>query len=259
MVGIYKISSIIKPARIYVGSAVNCPKRYMEHLYSLRKNKHHSKKLQRHYNKYGEIDLVLSIIEKVDDKKSLIKREQFYIDTFRPYFNICQTAGSNLGRKFGPHTEEHRRKISEGNRGIKRPGTAELLSIPIFKYDLTGNLIKTYKSIAEAIRKEGIRVRVHNNKNKTIGGFVWVSSAGKLPNFKEISSSLSNWRKGRMMPVLQVDKAGNIVNEFAGVREAGRQTGIDHRSIQSVAAGSNSKRHTAGGFKWVYKNVAQCH
>ncbi len=53
--------------------------------------------------------------------------------------------------------------------------------------------------------------------------------------------------------VIQKTKDGIFVNEFLGVREACRLTGIDHRSIAEIANGSNPKRHSAGGFKWEYK------
>ena len=53
--------------------------------------------------------------------------------------------------------------------------------------------------------------------------------------------------------VIQKTKSGEFVNEFLGVREACRITGIDHRSIASVAGNKNPKRHNAGGFKWEYK------
>lgn len=256
MKAIYKISSIAKPTRIYVGSAINFENRKSVHLCELKNKKHGNVKLQRHFNKYGKEDLVFSIIEPVENREELIQREQFYIDTFLPYFNICPTAGSNLGRKFGPQSLERRQATSKRHRGVKKTGTSEKLSIPIYKYDLSGNLVMTYKSLIDARKKEGMVIKISNNTNKTIGDFVWVSSKGVVPDFKKLSESLSNWRKERCLPVLQIDKQGNIVKEFSGVRVASRETGIDHRSIQSVAAGSNPKRHTAGGFKWVYKNVA---
>jgi hypothetical protein len=53
--------------------------------------------------------------------------------------------------------------------------------------------------------------------------------------------------------VYQLDKQGNKIAEFNGVREACRLTGIDHRSISQVASGSKIRK-SAGGFKWVYKS-----
>ena len=105
--GIYKIQSKIKPERVYVGSAVNIKHRWHEHSSALRKNKHHSRKLQRHYNKYGESDLVFSVIVPCE-KEELIKEEQIFLYLYKPYFNTCKISGSTLGYRY---SEESRRKI----------------------------------------------------------------------------------------------------------------------------------------------------
>jgi hypothetical protein len=52
---------------------------------------------------------------------------------------------------------------------------------------------------------------------------------------------------------LQINKKGEIIAEHNGVRLACVTTGIDHRSISQVAAGSKIRK-TAGGFFWKYKN-----
>jgi len=106
--GIYKIESNIKPERIYVGSAVDIKHRWGVHLYDLRKGKHGSKKLQNHYNKYGLEDLRFSVLLGCN-KEELIRNEQFFIDSYNPYFNICKIAGSQLGFR---HSEESKKKIS---------------------------------------------------------------------------------------------------------------------------------------------------
>ena len=80
LIGIYKISSKIKPECIYLGSAVSIKKRWANHLSDLRKKKHHNNILQNHYTKYGEQDLVFSILLQCE-KEDLIKNEQYFIDT----------------------------------------------------------------------------------------------------------------------------------------------------------------------------------
>jgi len=82
-----------------VGSAINYNKRFTQHSYSLIKKNHCNSKLQNHFNKYGKEDLIYEIIELVHLKENLIRREQHYIDTLKPFFNICQKAGSTLGYK----------------------------------------------------------------------------------------------------------------------------------------------------------------
>lgn len=99
--GIYKIQSIKKPDRIYIGSSVNVSNRWKGHLRDLKNGKHHSKKLQRHYDKYGVSDLHFSLLIGCD-KDNLIPNEQFFIDSYTPYFNVRITANSNLGLKMGP-------------------------------------------------------------------------------------------------------------------------------------------------------------
>ncbi len=131
---IYKIKSNVN-GKIYVGSAVNYIRRIGQHFRYLKNNKHHSIKLQRHCNKYGIQDLSFSIIEPVMFKEDLIKREQFYINSLNPYFNVCKIAGSRLGIKASnetkaklsishkgkrqPCSEETKRKIGDANRGRK--------------------------------------------------------------------------------------------------------------------------------------------
>ena len=106
--GIYQIQSKIKPERIYIGSAINIQKRWWVHLQQLKSNKHHSKKLQWHYNKYGKFDLVFSILIGCN-KEDLINNEQIYIDSYNPYFNSCKTAGSQLGMKQSKESNYKRR------------------------------------------------------------------------------------------------------------------------------------------------------
>ena len=115
MTGIYKIESRIKPQRVYIGSAVKIRHRWSMHLSDLKLNKHRSGKLQNHFNKYGKDDLTFIILE-LCFPEFLTAREQYYIDTLKPYFNICKIAGSSLGIK---RSDEFKRKISEAKKGIK--------------------------------------------------------------------------------------------------------------------------------------------
>jgi group I intron endonuclease len=117
--GVYKIQSIIKAERVYIGSGIDIRKRINEHLSDLRRDGHHSKKLQRHYNKYGESDLVFSIIAVCDKEElrpidKIIRPEQFFIWAYNPYFNNYKIAGSPMGYK---HTIETRTKQSMLKKG----------------------------------------------------------------------------------------------------------------------------------------------
>ena len=81
----------------------------------------------------------------------------------------------------------------------------------------------------------------------TSGGFVWtngVFDASKLEIYSKSKEVLCK-------EVHQLHKDGTFIQSFKGVREACRQTNIDHRSIAQVAGGSKIRK-TAGGYKWKY-------
>ena len=119
--GIYKITNTINN-EFYIGSAVNLYNRCSSHFSRLIKNKHHSRILQNSFNKNGPNSFRFEIIE-LCNIENLIYREQFYLDTFKPKYNICKIAGSPLGRK---QTEETKRKLSLMRKGQKRSKEANL-------------------------------------------------------------------------------------------------------------------------------------
>ncbi len=108
--GIYKIEDL--KGRIYIGSAVDFGARRSLHLKNLRKGNHHSKKLQRVFDKYGSDSLTFTLLE-VCERPLLLTREQVYLDLYSPYFNTCMVAGSPLGVK---RSQQFKDKISESNR-----------------------------------------------------------------------------------------------------------------------------------------------
>ncbi len=118
---IYQILNTLNE-KSYIGSSVNFKTRKAEHLRDLRSNKHHSKALQRAVNKYGIDNFIFKILEVVEKKQDLIKREQHYLDSIKPEYNTCKTAYSMLGFK---KSEEDNRKNSIRNTGFGN-GNAKL-------------------------------------------------------------------------------------------------------------------------------------
>lgn len=118
VVGIYKIISLSNSEKVYIGSSVNVLRRITMHKTHLIHNRHRNSKLQRHANKYGIDDLVFTIIEQFDfiSKEHLLEREQFYLDTLNPWFNISLTASSVLGIKHPIESRERHSKARLGQR-----------------------------------------------------------------------------------------------------------------------------------------------
>ena len=99
---------------------------------------------------------MLEILEYCDPDM-VIEREQYYIDTLKPEYNILKTAGSLKGFK---HSEATKRLISETNKN----------SIVLEEVRL---------KIAETLSK-GVRILVRNNEDGEVQSFVSIRQAAKF-------------------------------------------------------------------------------
>lgn len=98
---------------MYVGSAVDLKARTSDYYqFSYIKNRKHLP-IIRAMQKYGMDQFCLIILE-FNNKQSLIRSEQYWIDFITPSYNILTVAGSWLGNK---HLEETKQKISTTIKG----------------------------------------------------------------------------------------------------------------------------------------------
>lgn len=126
MSGVYEIKNILNDKR-YVGSSIDIYKRFMYHKYSLLNGNHRSIKLQRAWNKYGEISFEFNIIEECEPKKEmLLLIEQKYLD-LKPEYNILYTAGTCLGCKRSDSFKRKQSNIKKGSKPIRRLSEVEYL------------------------------------------------------------------------------------------------------------------------------------
>jgi len=111
--------------------------------------------------KYGFSGFSLEILEYCEKKKSLLEREQYYLDSQKPDYNIVETAGSTLGYK---HTEESLEKmrnfvLSEEVLAKKRLSTANATAsrrISIVVEDTETNEKTEYVSLTKAGEALGV-------------------------------------------------------------------------------------------------------
>jgi len=112
--GIYLIKNKVNN-KFYVGSASKSFKyRWNEHKRKLNNDRHYNRYLQSSWNKYTKDNfefIILEIVEKIED---IIKREQYYIDTLIPEYNLSPTANSVRGFK---HSDEAKLKMSKAKLG----------------------------------------------------------------------------------------------------------------------------------------------
>lgn len=134
--GIYQIRNRVNGKR-YIGSAKLLRKRRNEHFCRLKNGRHHSRHLQASWNKHGRAAFKFEVIE-LCSPSHLLDREQHWLDSEDPEYNICKVAGNTLGRKHSketrrkiakkavgrkcpPRSAKHRRRLSEIHKGKKKP------------------------------------------------------------------------------------------------------------------------------------------
>lgn len=141
--GIYAIINLIN-GKMYVGSSVDMEYRWFSrHLNHLQKNKHENQHLQSSWNKYGEENFEIIILEKCDRSKFKEREEyfmNFYFSWDRQYgYNKDRIVNENIER-----SEETRIKTIE----TKREKILERISNSSEKIDELRKQNKTWSEIA---------------------------------------------------------------------------------------------------------------
>ncbi len=213
--GVYKITNTVT-SDFYIGSATDFNERWKRHRWDLRCGHHPNRYLQRSYDKYGQGCFYYEIIEVCPEDQVLI-REQYYLDTLNPPFNIADDAKAPMkGRK---HTEEAKAKISAGCKGKTHVVTEEALARlretratsgrlkPVVAKDpVTGEVKHRFAAACDVEQmgwKKSAVLRCCSGKMATYQGFVWEcenpEDATKVYQVTsdETRKKLSEGRKGK--------------------------------------------------------------
>lgn len=210
----------------------------------------------------------LSGVQWTDDMKS--NRSKLYTGDGNPFY----------GKK---HSEESKEKMSKAQKGHEAPnkgkspsdetlqlwskqrkgkfyGTKKTMSNdekkkssdahsfqknPIVCLDENDNIIAEYDSISQASKLTGISA---GNISKCCRGIL-KSVNGQIWKYKYEEDALNYATKSRPKSVIQFDKNGVKLAEYASMSEAERITGV---SLSDIGACCRHKRLTAGGFVWRY-------
>ena len=156
--GIYKFTNKLN-GNFYIGSSVNLSRRFINYytLSYISKVKSHFT-ISRALIKYGYFNFELEILEYCD-VSDLLKREQYYIDSLKPIYNIAKIAGSTLGVI---KSKEQRDNISKALKG-KYVGDKS----PLFGRILNSET-KKLMSLAKSGTKNPLFGRTHSNKSKQL-------------------------------------------------------------------------------------------
>lgn len=232
---IYLIRNTLN-GKAYVGQTIHTvEKRFHEHVSAARQGSMYP--LHCAIRKHGAENFVVSVLSECTTADELDKEEIRLIEELD-----CRKSGYNLalgghgvrGKGIWTHSDETKRKISELNRGRVRTE------------DVKRRIRESVKKSMTDERREFIRSRTREalsdpEKRKKI------STAQKMTwsDPEKIEESRNLNCKG----VSQFTLTGEHVMTYRSVREAVRQTGINHGNICTCARGG---KRTAGGFVWKY-------
>lgn len=249
--GIYLITNLVNN-KVYVGSSVDLLKRYKEHEYYLKKNKHHNMHLQRAWDKYGENNFSFSILEIVFEKNELIEREQYWMDFYNVSekgYNINPVAGSNLGRK-NPEDDLEKFMYSQKNNR------------PILQIDFNGNIVREWYSLGEIakILNVGITIvksRLVGNKFNMISddSFLFFKDEYTEEKLQECINNKNKSKKDKEVKMdkehklLQFDMDGNLIRKWYSITEASETLNITKHIIKTSCKNGSP---VTTGFIWKY-------
>lgn len=166
MVGIYAIQNNIN-GKIYVGQSVDIERRWQQEKNMKRLNEH----LLRAMKKYSVENFSFYVLEECE-KEKLNEREAFYIKLYHSIdteFGYNKTSGgdSAFSRPYQKLSDEHKRKISEANKGHHQTQETIKKSLETRKKSLLEKhkvdiwcleTDEVYHSIEEVVEKLGIKI-----------------------------------------------------------------------------------------------------
>ena len=230
--GIYKFENQINH-KIYIGQAENLRKRYKKHFSNIKDNSH-QEDFYKALREYGWDNFSYEILEKFSpaeyNEEKLDNLECFYIKKY----NSLKPNGYNMTE--GGHHHASINKI-----------------ISVRQYDLQGNFIKEYESIAQARRETlvddtSIVACCKQRGRKTAGNYQWRYTSDNISKLEDISNEVRKIN----INIYQYDLQGNFIKKYSCLD----YILIEHSSweksnICAVLKGTNK---IAYNYQWCYEN-----
>lgn len=264
--GIYAIFNTLNK-RIYIGSTNLISCRLRSHRLKLLNLKHYNNFLQNDWNKDQSVDFLFYILEYTNIEEELLNLEQKWLDLYYDKQIKCYNADPIANNSKGTRkTLEQKELLSQIH--------AKRINKKLYQFDLDGNLLDEFDTIAQAKKETGITgifcVLKDKTKNLTAGGFLWgrnidegkeksilyynskqIRSEKRSVMFENFSEEHKNEIKTSIRKLLgkkiyQFDLEGNLINEYESLMGAFEKTNIHsiHKSLK--------KNCMAGGFLWGY-------
>jgi len=236
--GIYKIVNLCNN-KFYIGSTVDFNRRKKEHFRHLLVKRHRNDYLQNSYNKYGKENFTFIIVEYCE-RSLLAEREQFYLDTLKPNYNLTTSVIGTTGYL---HREESKLLMSE----IKKT-----------QYENGLDVWNKGKALSEEVKEQ--------ISKKLKGRFTGVNHPfyGKThtEENKKLMADASRRRTGTHHTghngrIFKLDKKSlEVLGVFSSTGAATESINClgSLKTARTKIAESIKYNRNAYGFKWVYEN-----
>ena len=154
-IGVYEIVNKVNNKR-YIGCSKNIKERFINHLNSLKKNKHHSIKLQRAWNKYKEDSFEFNILELCELEDTFILESSYInkFDSMKNGYNMIEGALiKNIPRKNARKSKYYFKfKNMIDNFVLDYEEVKELYTTDICKYHYINLRLNHYNDAKSPIR-----------------------------------------------------------------------------------------------------------
>ena len=248
--GIYKITNIVN-GRIYVGSAANgFKKRWQKHLSDLKHKRHKNTRLQNVYNKYGVYCFTFEILA-FCPSEYVLKLEQYFIDTLKPYYNICKKAGNSLGVK---RTEETKKKISEAKKLHKHSAEFKSMTSERLKGNTYTKGKKQKPEVVENRRQKLIGVPKSDATKQKIRQ----ANLGRKPTDEaRAKMSQSTAKYEYLIKNIKSGETHIVSNLKEFCLQRGLHDGHMHETLTGINKSTGRRAHQHKGFKIIQKALLQ--
>lgn len=242
----------------YIGSCMDMRDRFQRHVYYLRHNLHHSVKLQRAYNLYGEDAFDVTILCFIENKEERFTLEQRYIEEYdsadngyNMLKNCIYTDNFSFSEKamdnFLAYIKTLEKSVIAINRktGIIEGNFESISAAASFYKTSTSNISRVCKGTLHYIKDRVFVYTKDFDENRDYRVEHHCKGKPKPISQRLKMSSSSN----RHCEILKYDKNNNLIATYFSIKEAANKGGFNADWLRDKI----NKNKEINGFKYVRK------